>query len=105
MPHQQFEFHCANGCGWYFRVRLDTEEERDIIVVCPKCQHEHQRYLHQGMITDTVAGRPSRHGRTQDTETVHKIEPPLAACSDKPMLAHLEAKGLLGALWARHGGR
>jgi len=80
------------------------EEDREILMKCPKCGREHQRYIYQGQITDKVAGRPDRHGKSKDTTEVHIIEVPLSACSDKPMLAHLEAKGMLGSLWARMGG-
>ena len=101
MDRGHFEFQCPK-CHKYFRVPLDIEEERDVLMKCPGCGREHQRYIRNGEITDSVQGRPIRHGQPESAE-VHLIEVPASALSDEPMLRHLEAKGLLGSLWARFG--
>jgi hypothetical protein len=96
-----FEFYCSKnngGCGGFVTVPLDIDEERDIIMVCPNCKHEHYRGIRAGEITER------RHGHTQDTSTVHRLEPTAAAYSREPRLKNLEARGPLGNLWARFGG-
>lgn len=100
MAREWFEFHCANGCGGYFRLHLDTAEDRQVLMKCPSCQHEHQRYIYQGQVTDKIAGRPPRHGK-QESDDVHVIEVPLSAFSRTPQLKALEEKGFLGSLWSR----
>jgi hypothetical protein len=104
MAREFFEFHCAvsgQGCGGYFHLHLDTEEDRKVIMQCPYCGHKHQRYFYEGKITDTIKGRPERHGVTEDTDEVHLIEVPKSAYSLTPMLRALEEKGFLGSLWSR----
>lgn len=98
MPRDLFEFHCTKsggGCGGYIRIPLQTDDERDVIVICPKCKHEHRRGMKDGEITE------SRHSTYHDTDRVHKIEPTLAAYSTTPVLEPLVKRGFLGSLWAR----
>jgi len=97
-----FEFHCTvagGGCGGYVLVPLHTDEERDIILVCPNCRHEHTRGMKDGEITNR------RHGNTQDSALVHRLEPTIAAWSKTSRLEALAPRGPLGDLWARFGRR
>lgn len=99
MPRDLFEFHCEGSCRGYTLVPLDVEEERDIILVCPNCKHEHYRTLRNGEITQI------RHNQRTDTDTVHRIEPVMSAFSKTSRLQHLEKRGPLGDLWSRFAGR
>lgn len=99
MPHDLYEFHCEGGCRGYILVPIDVDEQRDVIVKCPSCGHEHMRTMKDGQITG------KRHSTSKDTETVHLIEPTMSAFSKEPRLKAMESKGLLGDLWSRFAGR
>lgn len=49
------EFYCATsggGCGGYVTVRLNMAINGVVNVICPKCQHKHQRKIRDGVLTD-----------------------------------------------------
>jgi len=95
MARTLFEFHCQNGCGGFMLVPLEEKDERDIILVCPACKHEHFRGMKHGEITQR------RHAFSRDSETVHRIEPTMAAFSKTSRVEGLVERGFLGDLWAR----
>ena len=48
------EFYCRDGnggCGGYMMVKLSLAMNRVILVKCPKCGHEHQRSVINGVIS------------------------------------------------------
>ena len=72
------EFYCTvsgGGCGGYILVKLNLALNGVVEVVCPNCQHKHQRHISNGEIKEQ--GRQS----SSPTET---IEPTLAAYSKEP---------------------
>lgn len=71
--------------GGYFRLSLSTGYDAEIIVVCPKCGHEHQRFVIDGTIRN--ANTTGRH-LTED-----RIRAPLSAWSREPVTNKL-AKAL-----------
>tara|TARA_Y100000310_G_scaffold328692_1_gene397228 strand:- start:1018 stop:1386 length:369 start_codon:yes stop_codon:yes gene_type:complete len=79
MPDRVFqEFYCnksGEGCGGYFTVKLNVAINGVVKMVCPKCQHKHQRTIKDGKIL--VAGR---YGK----ETTDEIHTTMAAWSKKP---------------------
>lgn len=78
------EFYCASsggGCGGYITVRLNMAINGVVEVVCPKCQHKHQRRIKDGVLTDD--------GRYSQSPT-QELCPTIAAWSKKPK--HPESK-------------
>ncbi len=72
------EFYCASsggGCGGYITFPLNPAINGIIELVCPKCSHEHQRMIKNGILTDV--------GRYQNNPT-QKICPNPAAWHKKP---------------------
>lgn len=73
------EFYCrksGGGCGGYFRVKLNIGINGIVKVICPKCQHEHQRNIQDGLIKED-----NRYSATPKQEIV----PTMAAYSEDPM--------------------
>lgn len=74
------EFYCTvsgGGCGGYILVTLNNAINGVVEVVCPKCQHKHQRCIENGIIKEQ-----GRHTNSPK-ET---IEPTIAAWSKEPRL-------------------
>ena len=49
------EFYCTasgGGCGGYFRLPINIKIDGVVEIVCPKCEHKHQRTIKKGEITD-----------------------------------------------------
>jgi len=55
------ELHCHN-CNQYVQFNLDLELNGKHILTCPKCGHEHYRYVYNGKISDKRWGQdPSQN--------------------------------------------
>ena len=55
------ELHCHN-CDQYVQFNLDLELNGKHILNCPKCGHEHYRYVYDGKISDRRWGQdPSQN--------------------------------------------
>lgn len=50
------ELFCHN-CQSYVQFNLDTEMDGQYILNCPKCGHEHYRYVYKGRISDRRWGQ------------------------------------------------
>lgn len=53
------EFYCTTsggGCGGYFTIPINTMINGVVEVVCPKCQHKHQRVIKNGEIIEEGRG-------------------------------------------------
>ena len=75
------EFYCntsGGGCGGYVLVKLNMALNRCVTVVCPKCQHNHQRAI--------VNGELHENGRFA-TNSKEEIHPPLSAWSEKSLIS------------------
>ena len=70
------EFYCGE-CRGYIRVRLNMAYDRTIFMVCPKCGHEHQRYIEKGQILE--------RGRFEHGDPKEKLKPPMSAYSKEPI--------------------
>jgi len=49
------EFYCTvsgGGCGGYMTVRLNIAINGVVEVVCPNCNHKHQRNIKNGLLTN-----------------------------------------------------
>lgn len=49
------EMYCTKsggGCGGYIKIKINMELNHVVKVVCPKCGHEHQRKIEDGMIKE-----------------------------------------------------
>lgn len=82
------EFYCAKsggGCGGYITVRINMALNGVVQVVCPKCDHQHQRCLKNGVLQE--------QGR-YDKNPVEELCPTMAAWSKKPK--HPESKRRAG---------
>lgn len=71
------EFYCTvdgGGCGGYIMIRLNKGLNGVVNIICPKCQHQHQRALKDGIVkeADRFSSRP-----------VEDIKPSIAAWSSK----------------------
>lgn len=74
------EFYCrvsGEGCGGYITVKINMALDGPVKVICPKCKHEHERYIKGGKIVDD-----SSRGK----KIVQELLPTLAAWSDKPRM-------------------
>jgi len=81
------EFYCrtsGGGCGGYFLAKLNTALNGVHEIVCPKCQHKHQRRITNGKITgqDRHSGKP-----------VDEIYPSLGSWSQTPRTKVIKSKG------------
>ena len=80
------EFYCASsggGCGGYITVRINMAINGVVEVVCPKCNHKHQRRIKNGALTDD--------GRHSDSPT-QDICPTIAAWSKEPQYPESKRK-------------
>ena len=71
------EFYCAKsggGCGGFITFPLNMEINGVVEVICPKCDHRHQRKIKDGVLTDD--------GR-YETKVTQEVIPTLAAWSKK----------------------
>jgi len=78
------EFYCAEsggGCGGYITVRLNMALNGVVEVICPNCDHKHQRMLKDGALKE--------QGRHTDKPT-QELMPTIAAWSKEPK--HPESK-------------
>lgn len=69
------EFYCATsggGCGGFIVFPLNIAIDGVVEVVCPKCNHKHQRKIKDGVLTDD--------GR-YDSSVTQEVTPTLAAWS------------------------
>ncbi len=72
------EFYCAKsggGCGGFISFPLNIAINGCVEVVCPKCGHQHQRTIKDGVLTDD--------GRYREKVT-QEVTPTLAAWNKKP---------------------
>lgn len=74
------EFYCGE-CQGYFRVKLNMALTIGVEIVCPKCKHEHHRFIKDGVIFES--------GRSQNGAK-EKICPPLSAYSKEPLTRKME---------------
>lgn len=72
------EFYC-NDCDGFIRVKLNTELNYSVVVVCPSCGRKHPRTIENGYIYD----RGSRNG------TAEEICPPKSAYSKTSISANM----------------
>jgi hypothetical protein len=77
------EFYCGE-CSGYFRVRLNMALNLGVKIVCPKCKHEHHRYIKDGVIYES--GRENNSAKEE-------ICPPLSAYSKEPLTQKMLATG------------
>ena len=74
------EIHCpksGGGCGGYVLFKLSVGNDRKVIVVCPKCKHEHTRCVQGGRIVEK--------GRYTGNDTAKEyLRPMPSAWSEKP---------------------
>ena len=96
MARETFEFYCrteGGGCGGYIQVRLNVALEGKHVVVCPKCGHEHPRFVKKGEIVDD-GSRDSGH-------EVDRLVTTMAAWNKESTEQKLKKKSKVGALWQR----
>jgi hypothetical protein len=74
------EWYCGN-CSTYIKFRLNMCYDRVVLVVCPMCKHEHQRYIKAGKIQDD--------GRYNHGDPKEEIHPLKTACSKEPITKKL----------------
>jgi hypothetical protein len=74
------EFYCGE-CQGYFRVKLNMALTIGVEIVCPKCKHEHHRFIKNGVIFE--------RGRSENGAK-EKICPPLSAYSKEPLTRKME---------------
>lgn len=82
------EFYCAtsgSGCGGFITFPLNMAINGVVSVICPKCSHEHQRMIKDGILTDE-----GRH----ISNVTQEIAPTLAAWSAEAR--HPESKKRVG---------
>jgi len=83
------EFYCAKsggGCGGYVTIRLNMAINGVVEIVCPKCNHKHQRNIKEGVLTND--------GRYTITPT-QEIIPTIAAWHKKAK--HSESQKRVGS--------
>jgi len=71
------EFYCADsggGCGGFVTFPLNMAINGVVEVVCPKCGHNHQRRIKDGVLTDD-----SRYS----SKVTQEVTPTIAAWSKK----------------------
>jgi hypothetical protein len=73
MPHIVQEFYC-NKCPGYVTVRLQTDFNRRVLLVCPKCQRKHQRVVKDGILYDV--------GKVNNEGNIEEIHIPLSGWSE-----------------------
>lgn len=69
------EFYCASsggGCGGFVTVRLNMALQGVVEIICPKCEHKHQRNIKDGVLTGD-----GRHS----SNVTQEIMPTIAAWS------------------------
>ena len=72
------EFYCTisgGGCGGYFMIKLNLEIDHVVEIVCPNCNHRHQRKIEKGKIKES--------GRF-DNKPKEEIVVPKSAYSKEP---------------------
>jgi hypothetical protein len=77
------EFYCTisgGGCGGYFTVPLNTAINGVVEVVCPKCNHRHQRSIVNGEIKEQARF---------DSKPNQQIEVTIVAWSEKSRLGKM----------------
>jgi len=55
MSRRVEEFYCSvygGGCGKYFKTYLRTNMIGNYTVRCPACNHDHFRFIKEGLVTD-----------------------------------------------------
>ena len=61
------EFYCSvagQGCGKYFKTYLRTNMTGNYTIRCPACNHDHFRFIKEGLVTD------DRHNQRYGTSEV-----------------------------------
>jgi len=53
------ELHCHN-CDMYVHFDLDLSVDGQVMLNCPQCNHEHYRYVYNGVISDQRWGSANR---------------------------------------------
>ena len=87
MARIQQELHCpksGGGCGGYFIFKLTTGYDRKVIVVCPKCHHEHTRCVQNGQVVE--------EGRYNGNKTNEYLRPTIAAWTEKPRTVEIPGR-------------
>lgn len=72
------EWYCTvtgGGCGGYFAFPLNSNFSGTVTIICPKCEHEHQRIVKNGEIKED--------GRF-DHRPTQNIRPSLVTYSKEP---------------------
>jgi hypothetical protein len=80
------EFYCTisgGGCGKYFTFRLNPKINYVVEIVCPNCNHKHQRRIMEGKVS--VAGR-------SDTTPKEQIYAQKSSVTDQPRTRKFEHK-------------
>jgi hypothetical protein len=75
------EWYCGE-CKTYIRFRLSMDWDRAVLVVCPLCKHEHQRFIKDGVIMED--------GRFSNGHPKEEICPPKSAASKDPITKKLK---------------
>lgn len=75
------EFYCGE-CSGYFRVKLNMALTIGVEIVCPKCKHQHHRFIKNGIIYE--------NGRTENGAK-EEICPPLSSYSKEPLTAKMKS--------------
>lgn len=75
MTQEAQEFYCGE-CRTYFIIKLNMALESIVFVVCPGCEHEHQRSIRAGRLTE--------EGRHESTPTL-KIRALKSTMSKTPL--------------------
>lgn len=81
------EFYCRNsggGCGGYFLAKINTALNGVHNIICPNCQHQHQRSIKDGKIVGE--GRSS-------SKPVDEIYAPKSTWRKEPFTKVMKTKG------------
>jgi hypothetical protein len=76
------EFYCnvsGGGCGGFILVKLHLGINHKVTVVCPKCNHRHERYIVDGEIQDNYTYKGGVKNNNEE-----ELIPTMAAYSKVP---------------------
>ncbi len=74
------------GCGGYITVRLDSTLTGRVEIICPKCKHNHSRYILNGCIQES--------GRSDSSKgpVIEQVTPLLSAWHAEPITKYFESR-------------